>query len=253
MNKKVSVFLFLLLSFWVGSCSKKTTTRSFPTPVKIKLNPAVLQIDFVYFNMRSKVDFTDENGLIQFNLNTRCRQDSVVWASINKVGVEGLRVLVRPDSVFVIDKLKNILSVYNIGHLQSMAGTSMGYQQVQALMLGNLFFTKDSIDEWSMSNDTTHYILSQHKKNVHALTYVRVDNKKVDQVVLMDSISQNKMEVTYKNFQYSDSVLVAQEIIIDLTDAQLKKRSVVLSHQKIEFPKKGLNFPFNVPKKHEEK
>lgn len=256
MNKFLWIGLaFVLFAGNTGCKKKEAASKPVVARPKVKLDPYVHQIDYTYFNYRSKVEYTDENGSLQFNLNTRCRKDSVMWASVNKAGVEGVRALIRPDSVFIIDKLKGQLSVYGVNHLQSLAGTPMGYEQLQRLWIGNLLYAKDTLDEWTIDVDSTHYVLQQIRNQLKITTHVRMDNMKIDRVLMNDTITSSKLLAQYKNFQMSDSLYVAQEMSLEIiqNNKESAKKTVVLQHQKIEFPKKDLNFPFNVPKKYEEK
>lgn len=256
MNKFLWIgFAFVLFIGHTGCKKKEAASKPVVARPKVKLDPYVHQIDYTYFNYRSKVEFTDENGALQFSLNTRCRKDSVMWASVNKAGVEGVRALIRPDSVFVIDKLKGQLSIYGVSHLQSVAGTPMGYEQLQRLWIGNLLYTKDSLDEWTIDSDSSHFVLFQKRDQMHVTSYVRMDNMKIDRVVMNDTLTSSRLTALYRNFQLSDSLFVPQEMSIEIiqNDKESNKKTIVLQHQKIEFPKKDLNFPFNVPKKYEEK
>ncbi len=61
--------------------------------------------DFEWFAAKAKIDYEDQNFSQHFTSNIRIRKDSVIWMNIKKLGVEAARVLVRPDSIFVINRL----------------------------------------------------------------------------------------------------------------------------------------------------
>ena len=60
-----------------------------------------------WLSARAKVVFRDEEQTRHFVSYVRVRRDSVIWMNFKKSGIEAGRLLVRPDSVFLIDRLNN--------------------------------------------------------------------------------------------------------------------------------------------------
>ena len=67
-------------------------------------------IDYNTFSAKVKVDYRGGDGKsYDFNAFLRMKKDSVIWVSINAaLGIEAFRILIKPDSVFVLNKLDKV-------------------------------------------------------------------------------------------------------------------------------------------------
>ena len=254
MNK--IVLLVLISAFTALSC-KKNPVVSQPQAVIVK-NTAIdfhpNAIDFIYLSTKTKIEYTDGANNDQFALSMRVRKDSVIWLSIGKSGVEGVRGLLRPDSVFVLDKLKNDSYSYDVTYLQNLIQSDLSYSNIQNLLVGDLVFPYETTDV--VTKNETHFVLNQKKENLLIESYIRLDNMKVEKATIVDDHTHSQTVVAFSNFIYADSILVPAVCAVDVSfvnnNKQIEKK-IVLTHSKIEFPTKPLNFPFNVPKKFNEK
>ncbi len=254
MNKIVALFLIGSSTFL--SC-KKTAVISQPNTVAIKeavvdFRPA--SIDFVYLSTKTKLEYVESNSSDQFALSMRIRKDSVIWLSIGKAGIEGVRGLLRPDSVFVLDKLKNDSYSYDVTYLQNLIQSNLSYNNIQNLLVGDLVFPYEPAD--AVNKNETHFVLNQKKENLLIESHIRLDNMKVEKATIIDSAAHSQTVVAYSNFLYADSILIPAVCSMDISFMSNNKpieRKIVLTHSKIEFPTKSLNFPFSVPKKFNEK
>lgn len=253
MNKVV--LLILLGSYIFLGCKKapvvSQATAAIAKPI-IDFHPTYL--DFVYLSTKTKLEFSDGNSSDQYALSLRAKKDSVIWISIGKAGVEGVRGLLRPDSVFVLNKLKNESYSYDVKYLQTLIQADLSYTNIQNLLVGDLLFPYEETDV--VSKNETHYVLYQKKKSLNIESHVRFDNMKVERVYVSDSAALSKTAVVYSNFILADSLLVPAVCSLDVAynkSGQTTKQQIVLTHSKIEFPAKPLNFPFSVPKKFNEK
>lgn len=254
MNK--IVLLVLIGSFTFFSC-KKNSGVSAAQAVAVKNAASDFHsksIDFIYLSTKTKIEYVDGNNSDQFALSMRVRKDSVIWLSIGKAGVEGVRSLLRPDSVFVLDKLKNDSYSYDVTYLQNLIQSDLSYTNIQNVLVGDLVFPYQSSD--AVTKNETHFILNQKKENLLIESYIRLDNMKVEKTTIKDSVANSKTVVEYSSFIYADSILVPSVCSMDISFISNSKpieKRIVLTHSKIEFPTKPLNFPFNVPKKFNEK
>ena len=95
MNKP-SLLIFLLVTF-LFSCKKEIFQFNFTE--KKKLN--IKELDFEYFQAKSKIKFDDGFENFSASANVRIKKDSVIWMSVSSsIGIEGLRAIIRTDSIF---------------------------------------------------------------------------------------------------------------------------------------------------------
>jgi hypothetical protein len=254
MNK--IVLLVIAISFLSISCKKNPVISQAASVIDkkslIEFNPGY--IDFVYLTTKTKLEYSDGTNVDQYALSLRVKKDSVIWASIGKAGIEGVRGLLRPDSLFILDKLKNDSYSYDLKYLQSLIQSNLSYYNIQNLLIGDLLFPYSSTDV--VTKTDTHFIVTQKKDNLNIESFVGFDNLKVEKVTITDAVAMSKTAVVYSNYVLSDSILVPSVCALDIEykkNGQILRTQLTLTHSKIEFTAKALNFPFNVPKKYNEK
>jgi hypothetical protein len=255
MNKVV--LLAIAISFLTIGCKKlpavSQAAGNIEKEAEIDFNPKY--IDFVYVSSKAKLEYSDGTNLDQYALSLRVRKDSLIWTSIGKAGIEGVRCMLRPDSLFVLDKMKNDSYSYDLKYLQNLIQSNLSYYNIQNLLIGDLLFPYNHITDVVTKTDT-HFIVIQKKDNLNIESFVRHENLKVEKVNIVDAVAMSKTTVSYSNYVLSDSILVPYVCALDIEykkDGQNLRTQVTLIHSKVEFTTKGLNFPFNIPKKYNEK
>lgn len=254
MNK--IILLIVAISFLHVSC-KKMPALSHDAIIEDTLTSEFKpsKTVFEYLTTKTKIEFSDGVNADQYAMTLRIKKDSVIWASIGKAGVEGVRGLLRPDSVFVLDKMKNESYSYDLNYLQSIIQSNLTYENIQNLMVGDLLIDYNKKIDHITRNESC-FILNQHKDNLTIESFIRFDNLKVEKVLIEDVITHARTNVLYSNFMIADSILVPSicTMKIDYIKDEKKQSSLlVLTHNKLEFTTKPLNFPFNIPKKYSEK
>lgn len=255
MNKVV--LLVIAISFLTIGCKKlpavSQAAGNIEKEAEIDFNPKY--IDFVYVSSKAKLEYSDGTNLDQYALSLRVRKDSLIWTSIGKAGIEGVRCMLRPDSLFVLDKMKNDSHSYDLKYLQNLIQSNLSYYNIQNLLIGDLLFPYNHITDLVTKTDT-HFIVIQKKDNLNIESFVRHENLKVEKVNIVDAVAMSKTTVSYSNYVLSDSILVPYVCALDIEykkDGQILRTQVTLTHSKVEFTTKGLNFPFIIPKKYNEK
>ncbi|QHT70570.1 DUF4292 domain-containing protein [Rhodocytophaga rosea] len=136
MNKHI---LIILCCFGIiASACKRQKITATPTVATDNTEFKVQEIDFAYFNSKSKITYKDAENNLTATVNIRMKKDSIIWLSISKVGVEGIRSLITQDSIFVVDKLKNDFTTYDFKSLSEKFGFNITFDLMQAAILGNL-------------------------------------------------------------------------------------------------------------------
>lgn len=253
MNK--IILLAIAISFFSISCKKNPAASQV---AHIDVKPTIefhpKYIDFVYLTTKTKLEYSNGASTDQYALSLRVKKDSVIWASIGKAGVEGVRGLLRPDSLFLLDKMKNDSYSYDLNYLQNLIQSNLSYYNIQNLLVGDLLFPYQETDV--IEKTDTHYIVYQKKDNLNIESFIRFDNLKVEKANITDGVAKSTTTVQYSNYILTDSIVMPFVCALDIeytkNENKLRNR-LVLTHSKVEFTNKPLNFPFNVPKKYNEK
>jgi hypothetical protein len=254
MNKLFTFFIIVGCLF-LFSCHRSILTNFtiFANEEDIeKFN--VQDIDFNYINAKAKIDFNGQNGTVHI----RMKKDSLIWISIGGFGIEVTRILIRQDSVFVIDRLKkeNQFEKFDINVLNERFNLEMSFKNLQAIILGNLPYAKSYKDKLT-KNLAEYYLLQQTRGNLKIDNHVKITTMKVEKVFLSEPATKASLSIEYNDFGPLDNYIFAYSSIIKVvlkdTTGNENSTTVNVNFTKVELTDKELNFPFNVPRRLEDR
>src|SRR5258708_21624741 len=104
------------------------------------------RIDFQTFSSKMKVHYEGGDGKdYEFNAFIHIKKDSLIWLSINLgLGIEAFRVLITPDSVKILDKLKKVARLRSVSYLQEEIHLPIDFRTLQDLLIGNPIYLDSS-------------------------------------------------------------------------------------------------------------
>jgi len=132
---------------------------------KIKEN----QIKFKTFSSKIKVNYNDDkNRKFDFNTFFRMEKDSAMWVSIvAALNIEAFRVLIRPDSIIILDKLNKTVQRKPFGYLQSITKVPFDYPTLENLIVGNPVYLEKEVVAFSV--EVRNPFLFDSRRGVQAL------------------------------------------------------------------------------------
>lgn len=83
-----------------------------------------------------KLNTSGDAGVIQANGNLLWIRDSVIWVNVKKFGIEAVRALIRPDSVFILNRLEQTYTARSISDLKKEYNLPGGFDLLQHAVLG---------------------------------------------------------------------------------------------------------------------
>lgn len=151
MNKWLVGALLLLLLSAVGCKSKRKMAEA--TAPESALATAdqqfrkLLANDFSFeemsFNMAMTAQMSDQK--LSSPANVRMQRDQQIWISVKPMlGIEAFRVLIRPDSIFVVDRLNKQYLEQPFSWLADLVKAPLTYALLQDLLLNNVGFLTES-------------------------------------------------------------------------------------------------------------
>lgn len=173
------LLIVTLIALAACNAAKKAATK--PPPVvdtttaspKAKETPADIvsnlnHIDFKTFSGRVDIDYDDDKGNgVNANAKLVMIKDKAIWLSAGKLGFEGVRALITPDSVKIINKLKKEYIAQSLAYIQEKIGLPVDFNTLQDLLIGNAVFI--SKDNATFTQNGSNYLLSTqdaHFKNL---------------------------------------------------------------------------------------
>lgn len=255
-NKILSVALLLFTILF--SC-KRPPAKSLPPTPPSESSPEkvnVKNIDFAYFKSKSKVTYTDATASQNATVDVRIKKDSLIWLSINKVGIEGLRSLITRDSIFVIDRLNDDYQVYDFPSLSKKFNFPITFELLQAAIVGNVLLEEQLTTETNIDKEQGFYLLQQSQRSVTVTNYVSLNDLKLKRVSIVEKPANNSLNVQYENFNALDNFLFPYNSSVSLIYQSPQgnyNTTVTIEHTKAEILDRDIKFPFTVPQKYERK
>jgi hypothetical protein len=210
-----------------------------------------------------KVSAETSDGSFNFSGQLRMRKDSIIWISISPaLGIEVVRLMVTPDSVFLINKLKRTYIKEDVSHINDFLGTELDFDMVQSLLIGN-DFTYYSKDQFQIRETDQEYIfntVSRRKLKEH-LDSTNVDNLLIQKMFL----SKTNYKITQQDIKqvrnpnkkltvlYSDFMELNNQLIPSTEKFQIKGVEDIKID--LDFSKftvnESMRFPFKISSKYE--
>lgn len=210
------------------------------------------QHSFRTFSAKVNIDYEDEYGKQpQSRAYIRIRKDSLIWISLSGtlLNIEGFRVRITPDSIWILDKLEKSYGKYPYQKIEQFTGLPLSFSALQDLLTGNILYPENEIQSiYALPGFLQIVTEGTTVKNIISI------NTKHDLVALQElEIQQNgsvfHAGLFYPQYQKTDEgwFSVSREI---KTEQPVSR--VLLDFKQYEFNKE-LSYPFNIPESYKKK
>jgi hypothetical protein len=246
MNKSVLLISFLVL--FLVSCKKEIFQFGFTEKKKLNIS----ELDFENFQAKSKIQFDDGFQNFNANANVRIKKDSIIWLSFSSsIGIEGVRAIIRTDSIFIIDRINKEFKAFGFDSLQNRFNIPIDFNMLQSALVGNLINQREKEDRVIKENGF--FLLKQKNGDFLIDNFVNSKTMKIEKVRIWESPELNSMEINYNDFQFIDKDLVPHERAFHITYTKNNynsKTDLNIGFNKISVDDRKIKFPFNVPNKY---
>jgi hypothetical protein len=209
-------------------------------------------IEFETFSAKINTDYQGTDGKkYDVNVFVRMKTDSIIWVSVNgALGIEGMRLLIDTDSVYILNKLDKEYQVRSIGYLQEVAGLPLDLHTVQQLIIGNPVFLDSNIVSYSTVGSTVtlrndgqwfKHLISMND-NDHLVLHSKLDD--------VDGSRSRTCFLTYSDYKNENGINFPTNRTISVTEKT--KLDIKLNFKQYAF-NETLSYPFSVPKNYKRK
>ena len=268
MNRiRIILILSVLTLIFVGTgCSSKkaltkTDLHEFTASHLIKeVENNAFDFDSFQSKISMKVETIDKSFSVKGQL--RMQKDSIIWTSISMpLGMEVLRMMVTPDSVFMLNRNDKTYLCENISVFNDFSPMITTIDFIQAVLVGNDINLRES-DNYKVSIDNGQYnllISNELKKTIKQsddewkvmLKDIWIDPQlfKITKYYIKEySDSKRKIELQYFDFEEVNGKYIPTKISIDIHGDLNLKAYITYSNIMVG---DNIEFIFNVPKKYD--
>ncbi len=210
-------------------------------------------IDFKTFSSKIKVEYVDSKSK-QSNVTAyvNIMKDSMIWVSLYATifNIEAFRVLIKKDSVIVVDKINKEVQYRTLSYLQDVTEIPFDFKTLQNMLVGNpIYFDSDNVVSYKQIEDIK-LVTSVGQFFKHLLT---IDNNGVILKSKLDDVDVNRhrtADLTYSDYVISNGINFST--YRDITVSEKNKLEIRLHFKQFDFNKE-LSFSFNVPKNYKKR
>jgi len=243
-NHLLLLFLCLIL---LTAC--KTVKTSDGTALRVrsanflvkKLDQQRLEAEWMTAKVRLKL--SDNGSTTRANADIRMRKDSVIWMSVKKFGIEGARVLITTDSVYLINRLEREYIVRDFSFIESEFNLPASFKTLQDFILGNVFFmTRENIKS-DISDDAYHLTASDATPFTNEY-WLDATDFNLEKMYFNDQRHQRKLTVEQSEYlPVGEVIAFPHRRVVEMQSQQTGTVSVELDLSKVKF-NQSANMPF---------
>lgn len=204
--------------------------------------------EFKTFSAKIKAEYEDTKGK-QPNITVYVRvlKDSLIWVSgyATVFNIEAFRILIRKDSVFVIDKINKEVQLRSIDYLQEVTQIPFDFTTLQDLLVGNPVFFNDSVVSYK---ETESKILLATIGSIfkNLLTLDKHDHNMLHSKLDDIDLNRNRTaDITYGDIENNNGIFFST--YREITVSEKNKLDIQLKFKQYEFNKE-LQIYFSLPK-----
>ena len=95
------------------------------------------RLDFEWLSAKVKVDFEDKEQSVGATMQIRIRKDSLIWLTVKKLGVEGLRAQIHPKYIETLNHQDKQYQRRSLRFLAEQVDLPLGFAEIQDFFVGN--------------------------------------------------------------------------------------------------------------------
>lgn len=242
MNKKL-VLLLLVGSTLLGCRAKKNAVDAplAEAPSKASLRMEQLfSTDFRFNELSVSGSITaNMNGQrLSSPMNMKMQRDQKIWMSVKPMlGIEAFRMLITPDSVFVIDRLNRQYMAEPFAWLREKSNAPLTFAVLQDLLLNNSSFLR-GIKPLDAPNNQ----LQLSSNNLIYLLLPDERGTKLKQIQVKQEAQA--LQITYLSTQDVAGASVPKSMQMQLEGGEKGVIDIIFSKFAIE---NGQSYPFSIP------
>jgi Domain of unknown function (DUF4292) len=223
-----------------------------PTPEVDDPKVSAVDVDFSFLKAKSKFSFkSKDQDIDDARVDIRMQKDKVIWFTVSKLGIEAARVLVRPDSIFIMDKIHGEYYTYDFATLSHQFNFNLSFNLIQSILIGNMPVPKSANQRFKREKDF--FMLRQEDGKIRVENYIGEQNRRLKKLLVTEQPTKNSLKLDYEDFTALNNYLFPYTGLVQLDyqslqDKQFYQTVFRIKHQKIELLDQPLTFPFSIPK-----
>ncbi len=201
-----------------------------------------LEVD--WYAAKARINYDDGANSIGFSGNIRMKKDAFIWMNATKFGFEAARILIRPDSIFVLNRLERTYIANSLEYIEKQYQVPADFTVIQHILLGNPVLYKDK--KWKASQEEDRYRLDAVDDS-YKNTYWLDGDLLLKKMRLNQIVQDQLVELAYGDYQKTEDKLLPESVFIQATGPQKEIYDIKINYTKIVL-NEVQKTPFEIPK-----
>lgn len=208
------------------------------------------QKDFTYFDSKMKAKVTMDGKTQSASVILRIIKDKVIWASFQKLGIEGARIRITPDSLVFVNRLDRTYVNAPISALTDLYDLPADFDMLQHLLLGEAPVLTGRPSEVEAGDET--FMLQLMQPKFVSLEYTTNQSYEIKNMIYYDPSTKAAINVSQSDYQ----VLESSHNLPYFRDIHIKQGEteptlLKLTTTRASFDKKSFTASIKIPSSYE--
>ncbi|MCE3008031.1 MAG: DUF4292 domain-containing protein [Bacteroidetes bacterium] len=197
---------------------------------------------YTRLEVRGKAELTMEGQEVGFTYRLRMTRGESIWLTAQKFGLEGIRLLATPDSVWVLNRMARQAFVLDYPCLSQRLGMPVSFSTLEALLLGN-FPLPDSLVRGYSPGPPTTFVFENHLTK--GQIFIHKDEDRPEKIIAGLLSGDQQSTVTYGHYQDAGLSQLPFSLNLQVTGRYILEAN--LEHKKVSYDPEELRLSFSVP------
>lgn len=244
-----------LICFSAATCAVSKKNRESGTEALNKSSSQVVKRllgqqhdQIMNFSGKAKVKYDDGDQRISFATQLRIKKSKYIWINASFLSYEVARILIRPDSIFAINRLEKSFIAESYTKFNRSYEIPATFTQLEAMLLGNTVIDLQLPHVFGVSE--RNYQLQQQIREIEVEESIDPINYRTNTVGVRDDRSGYQISANYDDFRNgldSKDFSYFRQYIIKKDNAQVANIQIQFSN--VEAVEKKA--PFEIPAHYE--
>jgi hypothetical protein len=244
-NKKrnanaIIIMLSMLLLAMVGCKTKQKvatapslrqteTTPDMPRHAQT-MKPQIVSLNYQWISYRmnlSLMDYPSKKEIMSVSAFFVNRKDSIIYITISKLGIEGARAVITPDTVKFINHLTSEYYLGDYTFLEQLLGFKVSFAMLQSLFMGEDVAGFEPNCRLTIVKDTNIYTSSSRKNKETGVTIAQELKTDSAQKVIENNMTELATQ-TFIGMRYWDFTNIDSQAFFQQAEALIPSQNKML-------------------------
>lgn len=205
------------------------------------------RLDYDRITLRGKGRLKDIETNLSFSYKITVIKDSLIYASVSKLGIAAYKVLADPDSVRIRKTLEKSAEICDYSLVKRATGFDLDFYDLQDVLVGDLVSLSDTLDLQGKEEGNYHFEGSYNSTRFDY--YINESDAQLGKMEVVDERRNQSSRLSYLEMTEHGKQRMPHHILFELL---LPMESVMeFQHSKVEINPEQVNTNFRIPSSYE--